>query len=91
MHAELVAGCEWGARLDSPPNQADCYNGIACPWIWCYGYPDMGISANSTVHGKTASPFGEFFPCWGALQMVKPPNVKELLIRVVMSAVTAMR
>jgi len=67
MHAELVAGCEWGARSDSPPNQGDCYIGIACPWIWCYGYPTSpyDIPADATVHGKTDSPFGDFFSLLG--------------------------
>jgi prepilin-type N-terminal cleavage/methylation domain-containing protein/prepilin-type processing-associated H-X9-DG protein len=59
MHAELVAGCQWGATAGNPNTQNECYYGIARVWTWDYHNQD------TSVHGKADSPFANFFPVLG--------------------------
>jgi prepilin-type processing-associated H-X9-DG protein len=67
MFDELKAGCDWASSQDPYPTEIvnnfypgatdPITAGLALPWTWSY--------ADSTVHGKTTHPGGEYFPVLG--------------------------
>ena len=56
---ELVAGATWAAAQRPYPGSPERYLGIARPSTWDYH------NADTSVHGKSASPFGMFFSMLG--------------------------
>jgi len=59
IYAELVTGCEWGARPGNSVGQPDCYTGISRVWDWNYN------NSSTTVHGKSNNAFTEYVPFMG--------------------------
>jgi prepilin-type processing-associated H-X9-DG protein len=59
VSAELVSGCSGATKLNPYPDNDEQFFYIARPWCWDYHLAD------TRVHGKSSSPFGEHFSVLG--------------------------